>query len=64
MGLVLPRLLGLIPVLTPIAAGCLALLMGAAVVTHVRRHESPAVPAILSVVTLGVAVASGFHMHE
>ncbi len=49
MGLVLPRVLGVIPVLTPIAAGYLALLMSGAVVTHVRRHESSAVPAILGV---------------
>jgi DoxX-like family len=60
-GLVLPRFLGLIPVLTPIAAGYLALLMRGAVVTHVWRHESSAVPAILGVGRRG---RLRIHLHD
>lgn len=62
VGLVLPRLLKIAPVLSPIAALCLAAMMVGAVVVHVRRKEPPtpaAVLAVLSVVTavLGFATA-------
>ena len=58
LGLVLPVLLGVAPVLTPIAAAGLTLLMAGAVVTHVRRGELPgAVPsAVLGVLSLAVAI--------
>jgi uncharacterized membrane protein YphA (DoxX/SURF4 family) len=58
VGLVLPTLLGIAPVLTPIAAAGLALVMAAAVVTHIRRGEySGAVPAaVLGVLSLVVAI--------
>jgi uncharacterized membrane protein YphA (DoxX/SURF4 family) len=59
-GLILPRLFGILPILTSIAAACLALLMGGAVATHLRRKESPAVPAVLMLLAVGVAVASAF----
>lgn len=39
VGLVLPPLLGVLPVLVPVAAVCLALLMLGATVVHVRRRE-------------------------
>lgn len=39
IGLVLPGLLGILPVLVPVAATCLAVLMLGAVVVHVRRRE-------------------------
>jgi uncharacterized membrane protein YphA (DoxX/SURF4 family) len=58
VGLVLPTLLGVAPVLTPIAAAALALVMAGAVVTHIRRGEySGAVPsAVLGVLALVVAI--------
>ncbi len=57
IGLVLPSALNIAPVLTPIAAVCLALLMLGAVETHRRLHENPA-PAILLTVVC-VAIAAG-----
>lgn len=58
LGLVLPVLVGVAPVLTPIAAAGLTLVMAAAVVTHIRRGEySGAVPAaVLGVLSLVVAI--------
>src|SRR6478735_1211603 len=38
-GLVLPGLLGIVPVLVPVSACCLAALMLGAIVVHVRRGE-------------------------
>ena len=46
IGLVAPAALGIVPVLTPLAAAGLALLMGGAVMTHVQRSE-PSGPAIV-----------------
>jgi VIT1/CCC1 family predicted Fe2+/Mn2+ transporter len=56
LGLVLPVLLGLPPVLTPIAAAGLTLLMAGAVVTHVRRGEPAVPPAVLGLLSLAVVV--------
>jgi hypothetical protein len=58
VGLVLPTLLGVAPVLTPIAAAGLTLVMAAAVVTHLRRGEyTGALPsAVLGVLSLVVAI--------
>jgi len=57
IGLVLPGVLHLAPVLMPIAAVCLAVLMLGAVQTHRRFHES-VVPALVLVVVC-VAIAAG-----
>lgn len=54
VGLVVPLLTGIAPVLTPLAAAGLALVMGGAVVTHVRRKEPPTPAAVLG----GLAVVS------
>ena len=56
-GLVLPGLLRLLPVLTPIAAICLAILMAGAAKVHVDFKESP-VPAVVPLL-LAIFVASG-----
>jgi len=45
VGLILPWLLGIAPVLTPIAAACLFAILIGALATKRRRHESPALPA-------------------
>jgi hypothetical protein len=54
LGLILPPLTGIAPVLAPVAACALALLLAGAVATHVRRRENP-LPAVL---LLALAVAS------
>jgi uncharacterized membrane protein YphA (DoxX/SURF4 family) len=53
LGLILPGVTGILPILTPIAAACLVVLMLGAVSTHLRLHEMdqlshPAVPLILA----------------
>jgi uncharacterized membrane protein YphA (DoxX/SURF4 family) len=57
VGLVLPALLGIVPVLVPLAALGLVLLMLGAIVTHARRGELPmaAVNAVLLVLAAVVA---------
>lgn len=58
LGLVLPTLLGVLPILTPIAAAALALVMAGAVATHLRRGEYGGVvpPAVLGVLAVIVAI--------
>ncbi|QEO09200.1 DoxX family protein [Protaetiibacter larvae] len=53
LGLVLPIATGIVPILAPIAAVALAVLMVGAAVTHLRRHEPP-IPLVL----LALATAS------
>lgn len=57
IGVIVPQLTGILPILTPVAAVCLVVLMAGAVKTHVDLKESPAAPAILAL--LGVFVALG-----
>ena len=59
LGLILPRSLDILPVLTPVASVCLLLVMVGAVTTHVRRHEltTQGLPALgLGVLTAASAV--------
>ena len=58
IGLVIPALTGILPILTPIAAGGLLLTMVGAAATHVRRREyGSLVPtAILAAMALAVIV--------
>lgn len=56
LGLILPRGLDVLPVLTPVAAVCLTLVMAGAATVHLRRDESPALPATLGVLTVVSAV--------
>jgi hypothetical protein len=55
IGLVVPVATGILPVLTPLAAGGLAVLMGGAVLTHIRRGELFAYPLVLGVLAAFVA---------
>ena len=55
IGVVVPWLTGIVPVLTPIAAICLAVLMAGAVKTHRDLHEPVMAPAVLLVLCLVVA---------
>jgi uncharacterized membrane protein YphA (DoxX/SURF4 family) len=56
IGLMLPLALGVMPILTPLAAVGLALLMAGAAATHLRRKEPAVIPAILALLSAGVAV--------
>ncbi len=55
-GLLLPRLTGIAPILTPLAAvGLSAILLGA-LATKLRRHESPVLPLAAMLLSLFIAV--------
>lgn len=56
IGLVLPLLTDIAPVLTPIAASALTILMVGAIVVHVRRKENGLVQIVLTAVTAASAV--------
>lgn len=56
LGLILPRALDVAPVLTPLAAVGLTLVMAGATATHLRRRESPAFPATLGILAVVSAV--------
>jgi uncharacterized membrane protein len=56
-GLILPTVTGIAPILTPIAAVGLALIMVGALVFHLRRREWPNVPVALVLITLLAFVA-------
>jgi uncharacterized membrane protein YphA (DoxX/SURF4 family) len=56
IGLIVPAATGIAPILTPVAALGLALVMAAAVLVHVRRKEQFASPLVLGVLALVVAV--------
>jgi hypothetical protein len=55
VGLILPALLGIAPVLVPLAAVGFALVMVGAMITHLRRHEAQAI-----MVNLLLLVVAGF----
>lgn len=59
VGLILPAALGIAPVLVPVAAVGLVLLMVGAMITHVRRHEAKAVVLNLAVLAVAGLVALG-----
>lgn len=58
LGLVLPQALGIAPVLTPIAAAALTLVMIGAVVDHLRHNDAKGAPpaAVLALLALFVAI--------
>lgn len=56
LGLILPAVTGIAPVLVPIAALGLALTMAGAIVVHVRRKEPIIPPLVLGVLALALAV--------
>ena len=57
VGLIVPVATGIAPVLTPLAACGLALIMIGALVFHLRRREWPNVPVALVLITLLTFVA-------
>lgn len=61
IGLVVPALVGVAPVLAPLAALGLVLVMVGAIVTHVRRKETPMVVVNLVLLALaGIVVVGRF----
>jgi hypothetical protein len=56
VGLIVPLLAGFLPILTPIAAVCLLILMAGAVKTHLDLKEPPIAPAVLALLCLFVAL--------
>ncbi|MEJ1156186.1 DoxX family protein [Microbacterium marmarense] len=56
VGLILPLLTGIAPILTPIAATALTILMIGATVTHARRHEKVVPTLVLTVLTIASAI--------
>lgn len=54
IGVVLPAWTGILPWLTPLAAGGLAVNMGGAISTHMRRREVPMI--LFNLVLLGLAM--------
>jgi uncharacterized membrane protein YphA (DoxX/SURF4 family) len=59
LGLVLPAATGIAPVLTPIAATCLAVVMVLAAITHIRRKEPSGVAVNAVLFLLAAFVAWG-----
>lgn len=56
-GVILPPLLGILPILAPIAALGLAVVQAGAAATHLRRGERPLIVANLVLIALAVVVA-------
>jgi hypothetical protein len=59
VGLILPAVLDIAPILVPAAAAGLALLLIGATVTHLRRHEATVMVVPLALLALSVFVAVG-----
>jgi hypothetical protein len=59
VGLVLPAAIGIAPVLVPLAAAGLVLMMAGAMITHLRRHEAKAIVVNLAYLALAGFVAWG-----
>lgn len=57
IGVIVPQVTGIFPILAPVAAACIVVLMAGAVKTHLDLKESPAAPAVVAI--LGVFVALG-----
>jgi uncharacterized membrane protein YphA (DoxX/SURF4 family) len=59
LGLILPPALGIAPVLVPLAAAGLVLLMVGAFITHVHRHEAQGMVVSLALLALAALVVWG-----
>ena len=59
LALILPAALGIAPVLVPLAAVGLVVLMVGAIITHLRRHEARVIASPMAVLALAVLVAWG-----
>ncbi len=59
LGLILPALTGILPILTPLAAVGLVFVMIGAMITHLRRKENPMMGVNLVLLLLAAFVAYG-----
>lgn len=59
IGLILPAALNIAPVLVPLAAAGLAVVMAGAMVTHARRKETPMIAVNLVLLVLAAVVVWG-----
>ncbi|GAA4985033.1 putative membrane protein [Nonomuraea thailandensis] len=59
LGLILPAVTGIAPILTPLAATGLAITMLGAVATHARRKEPAAIAVNVVLLTLAAVIAWG-----
>jgi uncharacterized membrane protein YphA (DoxX/SURF4 family) len=59
VGLILPAALGIAPVLVPLAAVGLVVVMAGAIVVHLRRHEGQGIVVSLVLLALAVLVVWG-----
>jgi uncharacterized membrane protein YphA (DoxX/SURF4 family) len=59
IGLILPFLTGILPILTPLAAAGLVLVMVGAIITHIRRGEAPFTVVNLVLLLLAAFVVYG-----
>jgi uncharacterized membrane protein len=59
VGLILPAVLDIAPILVPLAAVGVVLLMVGAIITHLRRHETQGLVVPLALLALAVFVAWG-----
>lgn len=59
LGLILPWWLGRLPILTPLAAAALTVLMVGATMTHLRRREPIIFTTVLGAMALFVAIGRG-----
>ena len=58
-GLILPAALGIAPILVPLAAVGVVLLMIGAIITHTRRDEAPSIVVNIAILALAGFVAWG-----
>ncbi len=59
VGLIVPWATGIIPILTPIAAGALFVLLAGAVQVHLKRKEPPGPAAVMAAIALVIALGRG-----
>jgi len=56
VGIILPKAVDVLPVLTPISSGCMALVLFAAAAVHIKGKEFSKLPMILVLLVLAVIV--------
>jgi uncharacterized membrane protein YphA (DoxX/SURF4 family) len=59
VGLILPAVLDIAPVVVPLAAVGLVVLMAGAIITHLRRHEAQVIASPMALLALAVLVTCG-----
>ncbi len=59
IGLILPAVLGIAPVLVPLAAAGWVLLMLGAIITHLRRHEAGVIAVNVILLAMAAVIAWG-----